>query len=645
MIEKQMDLEVKEPLRKRRKIGRVQIPPTLSTIRDLIEMAQTGQTYENIDTEILWKIVPQLIEMDEMIGMDTLKQTLFYQIIYYLQHLHVGDSSMYMHTVITGPPGSGKCFAPGTLIRMADGTMQYVERIEQGDLIMGDDGSPRTVTSTCRGVSEMYQLSFATTEVTVNRAHVLVLYDIQAQTTLEMDVATYLEQTEAWKLSNVGFRAPLPFPEQGTLEVDPYVLGYVMYASFIREEAPPLLYVRTPRIAQYLKQHQVIDMEDPGVSRMYTYMHPTLDVMYPDVWIRQPPPWNVWTRTQWFEWIGGVLDALSESAWENETRIIQYTHTDDYLAMCQVLDTVCLPYRANPSKLQLLFPYVDQWVPSRLLESTTVRFPTCVYEPFTITQVDSGLYVGFELEGTNGRFLLGNGIVTHNTTIARIIGEMYKNIGVLSPDGEFRIAKREDFVAEYLGQTAIKTKKLLQSCLGGVLFIDEVYALGPGRNDKDSFSKEAIDTLNVFLSEHSNSFCCIIAGYEKEVKDCFFSVNQGLRRRFQWVHRIGTYTTDQLAGMFQKMVQDSQWVSHIPVKALIEILDQYKHLFSALGGDIENLFTKCKMAHARRILSQSHPDRFLLTLEDLKDAIRLIEPNQITESNSSMDEAVRFMYI
>ena len=85
-------------------------------------------------------------------------------------------------------------------------------------------------------------------------------------------------------------------------------------------------------------------------------------------------------------------------------------------------------------------------------------------------------------------------------------------------DGIFKIAKREDFVGEYLGQTAIKTKKLLKSCLGGVLFIDEAYALGPGQKDRDSFSKEAIDTLNAFLSENKDNFCCIIAGYENDIK-------------------------------------------------------------------------------------------------------------------------------
>ena len=111
---------------------------------------------------------------------------------------------------------------------------------------------------------------------------------------------------------------------------------------------------------------------------------------------------------------------------------------------------------------------------------------------------------------------------TGKTTVAQIIAKIYQGMGILSKNGPFKIAHRDDFIAGYLGQTAIKTMKLLKSCLGGVLFIDEVYALGPGQEDKDSFSKEAIDTLTSFLSEHTNDFCCIAAGYEKDIHKCFF---------------------------------------------------------------------------------------------------------------------------
>jgi SpoVK/Ycf46/Vps4 family AAA+-type ATPase len=139
------------------------------------------------------------------------------------------------------------------------------------------------------------------------------------------------------------------------------------------------------------------------------------------------------------------------------------------------------------------------------------------------------------------------------TSISKIIGKIYTNLGILSKkNNNFTIGYRDDFVAEYLGQTAIKTRKFLEKCLGGVLFIDEVYSLGPGKNDKDSFSKEAIDTLCAFLSEHKNDFCCIVAGYKEEIHKCFLSVNQGLDRRFPWRHDIEEYSHPELAEIFLK---------------------------------------------------------------------------------------------
>ena len=133
------------------------------------------------------------------------------------------------------------------------------------------------------------------------------------------------------------------------------------------------------------------------------------------------------------------------------------------------------------------------------------------------------------------------------TTVAKIIANIYCGLGILH-EHNIMVAKRSDLVGEYLGQTTIKTNKFLNKCIGGVLFIDEIYSLGPGSKDKkDSYSKEAIDALNIFLSEHKKDFCCIIAGYEKEVNDCFFSVNQGLERRFPWVHKITKYSDHELA--------------------------------------------------------------------------------------------------
>ena len=98
---------------------------------------------------------------------------------------------------------------------------------------------------------------------------------------------------------------------------------------------------------------------------------------------------------------------------------------------------------------------------------------------------------------------------TGKTTVATIIANIYKELGILKGDGKVTIAHKDSFVAGYVGQTAIKTKALLKSCIGGVLFYDEGYSMGSEKTD-DSFVKEAIDALVSFLSEHKMDFCFII---------------------------------------------------------------------------------------------------------------------------------------
>ena len=204
---------------------------------------------------------------------------------------------------------------------------------------------------------------------------------------------------------------------------------------------------------------------------------------------------------------------------------------------------------------------------------------------------------------------------------------------ILSPDGKFRIAKREDFVGEYLGQTAMKTKRLLTSCTGGVLFIDEAYALGPGQRDRDSFSKEAIDTLNAFLSENKDNFCCIIAGYEEEIKKCFFSVNAGLERRFQWVHNINKYNERDLAEILVKMINDNNWNNIVEIDEIIKMIKDNKELFLNSGGDIENFLSKSKLCHAKRVFALDKKYKLTLTRDDFLAAIEMMKENKLNKED------------
>ena len=168
--------------------------------------------------------------------------------------------------------------------------------------------------------------------------------------------------------------------------------------------------------------------------------------------------------------------------------------------------------------------------------------------------------------------------------------------------------------------------------------------MGPGQKDKDSFSKEAIDTLNVFLSENKDMFCCIIAGYEEELKKCFFAVNPGLERRFQWVHRIGEYTSENIADILLKMVQDIKWITSVSRCDFILLIDDNKHLFKNFGGDVENLLTKAKMSHAVRVFSLEEHHKFILTIEDFLDAINTIKKQRLNQQEEINNISLLQMY-
>lgn len=220
---------------------------------------------------------------------------------------------------------------------------------------------------------------------------------------------------------------------------------------------------------------------------------------------------------------------------------------------------------------------------------------------------------------------------TGKTTVAKIIGKIYQHIGVLSKNSKFKIAHREDMVGEYLGSTANKTKKLLNSCLGGVLFVDEVYALGPGQKDKDSYSKEAIDTICAFLSENKNNFCFIAAGYKDEIEKCFFSVNEGLRRRFQWIHNIEDYQPEDLTLIFMKMVKEMNWETKLEVKEINDIIKKNIELFKDAGGSMENLFSKIKLTHSKRVFGLPMDQKFIIKEEDIVGAIEMMRKNELSK--------------
>ncbi len=215
---------------------------------------------------------------------------------------------------------------------------------------------------------------------------------------------------------------------------------------------------------------------------------------------------------------------------------------------------------------------------------------------------------------------------TGKTEIAKIIGTMYSKIGVLD-ENKFVKVSRQDLIAGYLGQTAIKTGKVIQKAIGGVLFIDEAYSLA-STDKEDSFSKECLDTLCESLSNYKNELMVIIAGYEDELESTFFRSNRGLNSRFIWRFTMEPYDSDELVNIFLKIVKNNQW--DITENENLDkkwFKTKYEE-FPSYGRDMEQLFTCTKICHSRRIYGKDKDLRKKINMEDVKAGFKMFMENK-----------------
>ncbi len=221
---------------------------------------------------------------------------------------------------------------------------------------------------------------------------------------------------------------------------------------------------------------------------------------------------------------------------------------------------------------------------------------------------------------------------TGKTEIAIILGRMYSKIGVLKKN-VFKKVTRGDLIAGYLGQTAIKTKKIIDECLGGCLFIDEAYSLA---NDcsGDSFSRECIDTLCESLSAHKGELMVIVAGYKDELNQTFFKANRGLESRFIWRFHLDNYSYLEMLNIFKKKVVENEWTLDIPHDVLENWFRTNHAKFAHYGRDMELLFSYCKVVHSRRIYGGDIELKKRLTIDDIKNGLK-----QFTNHTNNVDKS------
>jgi len=211
---------------------------------------------------------------------------------------------------------------------------------------------------------------------------------------------------------------------------------------------------------------------------------------------------------------------------------------------------------------------------------------------------------------------------TGKTTVARLLGQIYYDIGILT-ENKVVEASRQDLVGEYIGHTAPKTQKLFEKALGGILFIDEAYSLFKTGND---FGKEAVEALLKLMEDKREKIIVIIAGYPREMEE-LLSSNPGFKNRFSKFLYFDDYTKEELLQIFLKMVSDYHNVLTDGAKYKIEhLIETYydSGAFNSNARAIRNLFDETTKRQSLRLSKMANPSQ-----EDMTKFIDKDLPNNI----------------
>jgi SpoVK/Ycf46/Vps4 family AAA+-type ATPase len=250
-----------------------------------------------------------------------------------------------------------------------------------------------------------------------------------------------------------------------------------------------------------------------------------------------------------------------------------------------------------------------------------------------------------EKDGINVHSIFIGNPGTGKTTVAKMMGRLYKKMGLLTK-GHVHEVDRSDLVGEYIGQTAPKVKEAIEMARGGVLFIDEAYALARSQEDTKDFGKEVIEILVKELSNGPGDLAVIVAGYPKEMKT-FLDSNPGLRSRFKMTFEFTDYLPQELSQIATFACQEKEVTLDLPANIAIDeiITEGFRKRDRAFGNArfVFDLIDKAKMQMALRIMSYDnisdmpYEDLSLINKKDV-DKVQVVRKRPLP--NLPIDEAL-----
>ncbi len=213
------------------------------------------------------------------------------------------------------------------------------------------------------------------------------------------------------------------------------------------------------------------------------------------------------------------------------------------------------------------------------------------------------------------------------TSVARIIGKIFAEEKILSNNKTFVEINARELVAKYVGWTAVQTKEIVEKAEGGVLFIDEAYAL---ISDKQGFEQEAIDTLIKLMEDKRDNICIIFAGYTKEMQQ-LFDMNPGFASRINFHIQFSDYSEEELYNIFRKMLKQEKYkLSNNTKDILIDYFkkEKAKEHF-ANGRCVRNLFERIKFEQADRVVTNNTQNIDLIKKCDIENTIKQLILEQV----------------